>query len=66
MLPLVCGTFIVVLGAALGYAAFRSLHLLSRRFVVLVPAGVNQARVRAELEKIASDLMVDLTLGPAK
>lgn len=34
------GAVAVVLGAALGYAAFRSLHLLSRRFVVLVPAGV--------------------------
>jgi glycine cleavage system regulatory protein len=39
--------------------------LFKARATVLVPAGVNQAKVRAELEKIAADLMVDLTLGPA-
>jgi glycine cleavage system regulatory protein len=36
--------------------------LFRARAMVLVPAGVNQARVRTELEKIAADLMVDLTL----
>jgi glycine cleavage system regulatory protein len=36
--------------------------LFRARATVLVPAGVNQAKVRAELEKIAADLMVDLTL----
>ncbi len=40
--------------------------LFKARATVLVPAGVNQAKVRADLEKIASDLMVDLTLGPAQ
>lgn len=34
------GLAALVLGAAVGFAAFRSLHLLSRRFVVLVPAGI--------------------------
>ena len=40
--------------------------LFKARATVLVPAGVNQGKIRAELEKIASDLMVDLTLGPAQ
>jgi hypothetical protein len=34
------GAVALVVGVALGFAAFRSLHLLSRRFVVLVPAGI--------------------------
>jgi glycine cleavage system regulatory protein len=38
--------------------------LFKARAKVLVPAGVSQAKVRADLEKIAADLMVDLTLGP--
>ena len=33
---------------------------------VLVPAGVKLEAVRADLEKIATDLMVDLKLQPAK
>ncbi len=40
--------------------------LFKARAKVLVPAGVSQAKVRADLEKIAADLMVDLTLGPAR
>jgi len=36
--------------------------LFQARATVLVPAGVNLAGVRADLEKIASDLMVDLKL----
>ena len=40
--------------------------LFKARATVLVPAGVNQGKIRAELEKIASDLMMDLTLGPAQ
>lgn len=38
--------------------------LFKARATVLVPAGVNLAKVRAELEKIAADLMVDLSLQP--
>jgi glycine cleavage system regulatory protein len=38
--------------------------LFKARAKLLVPAGVNLATVRTELEKIAADLMVDLTLQP--
>jgi glycine cleavage system regulatory protein len=40
--------------------------LFQARATVLVPVGVNLAAVRADLEKIATDLMVDLKLQPAK
>jgi len=40
--------------------------LFQARATVLVPASVNLAAVRADLEKIAADLMVDLTIAPAK
>jgi len=36
--------------------------LFQARATVLVPAGKNLAAVRADLEKIAADLMVDLKL----
>lgn len=36
----VLGGIAVALGAGLAFGAFRSLHLLARRFVVLVPAGI--------------------------
>lgn len=39
--------------------------LFQARATVLVPAGVTLAAVRADLEKIATDLMVDLKLQPA-
>lgn len=37
--------------------------LFQARASVLVPAGVDLATVRSDLEKIAADLMVDLTLS---
>ncbi|MBI4624475.1 MAG: ACT domain-containing protein [Verrucomicrobia bacterium] len=40
--------------------------LFQARATVFVPAGVTIAALRAELEKIAVDLMVDLTIAPAK
>ena len=40
--------------------------LFQAHATVLVPAKVNLAAVRADLEKIAADLMVDLKLQPAK
>jgi glycine cleavage system regulatory protein len=40
--------------------------LFQAHATVLVPAKVNLATVRADLEKIAADLMVDLKLQPAK
>ena len=40
--------------------------LFQAHATVLVPAKVNLAAVRADLEKIAADLMVDLKLLPAK
>ena len=40
--------------------------LFQARATVLVPAQANLAAVRADLEKIAADLMVDLTIAPAK
>jgi glycine cleavage system regulatory protein len=40
--------------------------LFQARATVLVPAAVNLAVVRADLEKIAADLMVDLKLQAAK
>jgi glycine cleavage system regulatory protein len=40
-------------------------NLFQARVRVLVPATVKVETVRAELEKIAADLMVDLTLCPA-
>ena len=40
--------------------------LFQARATVLVPAKANLAAVRADLEKIAADLMVDLKLQPAK
>jgi glycine cleavage system regulatory protein len=39
--------------------------LFQAHATVLVPASVNLAAVRADLEKIAADLMVDLKLQPA-
>jgi len=36
--------------------------LFQARVTVLVPAGANLAAVRGDLEKIASDLMVDIKL----
>jgi glycine cleavage system regulatory protein len=39
--------------------------LFQARATVLVPPAANLARVRADLEKIAADLMVDLNLKPA-
>ena len=39
-------------------------NLFQARVRVLVPAGVKLESVRADLEKIAADLMVDLTLRP--
>lgn len=38
--------------------------LFQARATVVAPAAVNLAAVRADLERIASDLMVDLTLQP--
>lgn len=38
--------------------------LFQARATVLVPASANLAAVRTDLEKIAADLMVDLTLQP--
>jgi len=38
--------------------------LFQARATVSVPPGVNLSAVRADLEKIAADLMVDLTLQP--
>ena len=40
-------------------------NLFQARVRVLVPAGVKLESVRADLEKIAADLMGDLTLRPA-
>ena len=40
--------------------------LFQAHATVLVPAKVNVAAVRADLERIAADLMVDLKLQPAK
>ena len=40
-------------------------NLFQARVRVLVPAGVKLESVRADLEKIAADLMVDLTVRPA-
>lgn len=40
--------------------------LFQARAVVLVPAAVSIAALRADLEKIAADLMVDLKVLPAK
>jgi glycine cleavage system regulatory protein len=40
--------------------------LFQAHATVLVPAKVNLAAVRIDLEKIAADLMVDLKLQPAK
>jgi len=40
--------------------------LFQMRATVLVPASTNLGAVRADLEKIAADLMVDLTIAPAK
>ena len=40
--------------------------LFQLRATVLVPAAASLAAVRVDLEKIAADLMVDLTLAPAK
>lgn len=40
--------------------------LFQARAVVLVPAAVSVAALRADLEKIAADLMVDLKVQPAK
>jgi glycine cleavage system regulatory protein len=40
--------------------------LFQAHATVLVPAQANLAAVRADLEKIAADLMVDLKLQPAK
>lgn len=39
--------------------------LFQARAKILVPAGANLAAMRADLEKLAADLMVDLTLHPA-
>jgi glycine cleavage system regulatory protein len=39
-------------------------ELFQARARVLVPAGVKLEKVRADLEKIATDLMVDLNLRP--
>jgi glycine cleavage system regulatory protein len=39
--------------------------LFQARATVFVPANVKLAAVRADLEKIAGDLMVDLKLEPA-
>ncbi len=39
--------------------------LFQARATVLIPGGKNLAAVRADLEKIAADLMVDLKLQPA-
>jgi glycine cleavage system regulatory protein len=40
--------------------------LFQARATVLVPAAVNLAAVRVDLERIAADLMVDLKFAPAK
>ncbi len=40
--------------------------LFQARGTVFVPASVTLAALRVELEKIASDLMVDLKIAPAK
>lgn len=40
--------------------------LFQMRATVLVPATASLAAVRTDLEKIAADLMVDLTLAPAR
>jgi glycine cleavage system regulatory protein len=40
--------------------------LFQARATVLVPAGVKLGTVRTDLEKIAADLMVDLTLVPVE
>ena len=40
--------------------------LFQARATVLVPANINLAAVRADLEKIAADMMVDLKLQAAK
>jgi glycine cleavage system regulatory protein len=40
--------------------------LFQARATVLVPAKVKLSDVRADLEKIASDLMVDLKLHPVE
>ncbi len=40
--------------------------LFKARATVLVPAGVTLAAVRADLEKIAEDLMVDLKVAPVE
>ena len=40
--------------------------LFQARATVFVPASVTLAALRADLEKIASDLMVDLKIAPAK
>lgn len=40
--------------------------LFKARATVLVPAGVKLAAVRADLEKIAEDLMVDLKVAPVE
>jgi glycine cleavage system regulatory protein len=40
--------------------------LFQARATVFVPATVQIAAVRADLEKIAADLMVDLRLEPAQ
>lgn len=39
--------------------------LFQARVAVSLPAGVSIAQLRSELEKIASDLMVDVQLNPA-
>ena len=39
--------------------------LFQARAKILVPAGANLPAMRADLEKLAADLMVDLTLHPA-
>jgi glycine cleavage system regulatory protein len=39
--------------------------LFRARAALLVPADANLAAVRTDLEKLAADLMVDLTLQPA-
>jgi glycine cleavage system regulatory protein len=40
--------------------------LFQARISVLLPTNVSLAQLRGELEKIASDLMVDVRLNPAK
>jgi glycine cleavage system regulatory protein len=40
--------------------------LFQARISVLLPANVSLPQLRGELEKIASDLMVDVQLNPAK